>query len=116
MDGAWLRPGAPRKKYIDDVKTVCRITYQEGKEDHQVTVLFPPDTVDALIFLCNKEVRRSAGVSIANTFVFPSTGQSDLHVGGWQALTTSCKKAGLDAKVNGTLNRHRVASIMVHLI
>uniref|UniRef100_A0A7M5UR60 Uncharacterized protein n=2 Tax=Clytia hemisphaerica TaxID=252671 RepID=A0A7M5UR60_9CNID len=111
LEGLWLRPKV-REQYKREVKTKNRITYQEGKGDKQVCVFFPPDTVDAMIFLCDEKVRVEAGVSKLNKFAFPSTGNSLLHTDGWAALTTCCKKAGIDSKINGTLNRHRVSSIM----
>uniref|UniRef100_A0A7M6DJE2 SET domain-containing protein n=4 Tax=Clytia hemisphaerica TaxID=252671 RepID=A0A7M6DJE2_9CNID len=111
IDGIWLRP-EKREQYKREVNTKNRITYQEGKGEKQVCVFIPPDTVDAMIFLCDDKVRSDAGVSSNNKYAFPSTGNSLLHCEGWQSLTTCCKKAGIESKINGTLNRHRVSSIM----
>ena len=109
IEGLWLRPKV-RQQYISEVKTKNRITYQEGKGDKQVCVFIPPDTVDAMVFLCDDKVRTEAGVSESNKYAFPSTGNSLLHTDGWAALTTSCKKAGIESKINGTLNTNATES------
>eukprot|EP00111_Clytia_hemisphaerica_P013333 TCONS_00039138-protein len=111
LKGDWIRPKL-RQDYIASVKTKNRITYQEGKGLKQVCVFFPPDCVDSMIFLCDPDVRREVDIPKTNTFVFPSTQQSKNHVEGWHALTNSCKKGGITSKINGTMNRHRVSSLI----
>lgn len=111
LDGTWIRPQA-REKYKSEIDTGNRITFQEGKGDRQVCVFFPPYLVQALHFLSSSEVRDKVNVSDKNKYIFPSTQQSQNHVNGWHALKNCILKAGLGNKLNGTMNRHRVISII----
>ena len=111
LNGVWLRPET-RDFYQSEVETGSRITFQEGKGNKQVPIFIPPDLVDAMSFLCSKDVRNQSDVAKSNTYVFPSRFSSDNHVSGWHSLMYCCKKAGLEKKVNGTMNRHRVSSLI----
>ena len=111
LDGTWIRPQV-KEAYKSKIKSENRITFQEGKGDRQVPIFIPPDLVDAMLFLCTEEVRNEAAVAPSNKYVFPSTQQSDKHVEGWHAITNCCERAGLSGRINGTMNRHRVSSII----
>ena len=63
-------------------------------------------------FLCSAEVRKESDVAANNDYVFPSTKGSDNHVSGWHALMACCKKGNLEGKVTGTMNRHRVSTLI----
>ena len=63
-------------------------------------------------FLCSPEVRKESDVAVNYIYVFPSIKGSDNHVSGWHALMACCKKAKLDGKITGTMNRHRVSSLI----
>ena len=111
LDGTWIRPQI-REQYKNEIETGNRITFQEGKGNRQVPVFFPPYLVPALVFLCSSDIRRGANVSTKNQYLFPSTKQSENHVNGWHALANCIEKSGLGKKMNGTMNRHRVISII----
>ena len=111
IEGVWLRQ-TTRETYKNEIETGNRITFQEGKGNRQVPVFIPPDLVAAINFLCSMEVRKESDVADTNTYVFPSTKGSDNHISGWHALMNSCKKAHIDGKVNGTMNRHRVSTMI----
>ena len=49
---------------------------------------------------------------MGNTYVFPSTHNSENHVSGWHALENCCKKCDLNGKLTGTINRHRLSSLI----
>ena len=92
------------------------ITYQTGKgSDHLVPVVFPPETIEAMKFLTNKEVRRHAGVSEQNVYIFASTQQSNSHASGWHCINDILTRLSLKGAINATKNRHRVASLLAKL-
>ena len=111
LAGVWLRPET-REKYKQEIYTASRITFQEGKGNKMVPVFIPSDCVPAMEFLSSVEVRESSGVDKQNIYMFPSTNHSDNHVSGWHCIMNSCKKANICDNVNGTMNRHRVSSII----
>ena len=111
VDGIWLR-AETRKAYQNEIGSGNRITFQEGKGHKQVPVFIPPDLVPAMEFLCSAEVRKESDVAADNDYVFPSTKGSDNHVSGWHALMACCKKGNLEGKVTGTMNRHRVSTLI----
>lgn len=63
--------------------------------------------------LCSNLVRRRAGISSDNEFVFPSSREkSERHVAGWFATATICQQAGLDKRnITATNQRHRLSTI-----
>ena len=91
---------------------VNRITIQEGKGHRLVPVFIPPDVVSAMNFLYSKDVHRDLTVALENPYCFPSTGKCDNHVPGWHALMTCYKQTDADYKVNRTINRHRVTTLI----
>lgn len=111
LEGVWIRQET-RQTYKNEIETGNRITFQEGKGTRQVPVFIPPDLVAALNFLCSVEVRKESDVADTNIYVFPSTKSSENHISGWHALMNSCTKANIDGKVNGTMNRHRVSTMI----
>ena len=72
-------------EYLHDVdKTLIKslkVTYITGKgNNHLVPVLMPEDTIPAFQCLANREVRRQAGVSETNNYLFSSTRDSQDHI------------------------------------
>lgn len=63
------------------------VTFQTGKgKDHLVPVFFPSETIKGMNFLTDNAIRKQAGVSIKNTYVFASTRGSDSYVSGWHCM------------------------------
>lgn len=63
------------------------ITYQNEKgSDHLVPVLFPLETLPAMRYLTNVEVRRNAGVHHENDYIFAITKNSKSHASGWHCI------------------------------
>ncbi|XP_057292356.1 uncharacterized protein LOC130616083 [Hydractinia symbiolongicarpus] len=92
------------------------ITYQTGKgANHLVPLIFPPETINAMNYLTNMEVRKNAGVHDKNPYVFASTQRSQSHASGWHCIDYILKRVSLTGAVNATKNRHRVASILARL-
>ena len=92
------------------------ITYQTGKgSDHLVPVLFPPETLQAMKFLTNNEVRKNAAVHDENPYIFASTKNSKSHASGWHSINDILKRLSLTGAVNATKNRHRIASLIARL-
>ena len=111
LEGVWLRKET-RQLYQKEIDSNNRITFQEGKGNRQVPVFIPPDLVEAMNFLCSNETREESNVPVNNTYVFPSTQGSLNHVSGWHAMMNCCKSANLEGKMNGTMNRHRVSTMI----
>ncbi|XP_057317070.1 uncharacterized protein LOC130661123 [Hydractinia symbiolongicarpus] len=107
IDGTWLC-SETREQYQSAIKSGNRITIQEGKGNKQVPVFFPPAVVDAMNFFCDFAIRKHSDVADENEYIFASTKGSDNHV----SLMACCKKANLTDKVNGTMNRHRVSTLI----
>jgi len=92
------------------------VTFQTGKgADHLVPLLFPPETVKAMKYLADPEVRRLAGILTTNNYVFASTQGSKSHATGWHSINEILERLSLKGKVNATKNRHRVASLLARL-
>ena len=111
LNGDWLRPET-RQKYKEEIATGNRITFQEGKGIKLVPVFIPPDLVAALEFLSSEEARNHSDVPTENKYLFPSTKGSDNHVSGWHSMLACCRKSNLNDHVNGTMNRHRVSTLV----
>ena len=91
----------------------CINTSVLGKgKDHLVPVFFPEETWKAMHFLCDKNYRSQAGVSVKNAYIFASTRNSDSHVSGWHCVNHILEQLQMKGIVNPTANRHRVSSIM----
>ena len=59
------------------------ITYQTGKgADHLVPIMFTSETIQAMKYLTDEQIRREAGVNEKNMYVFASTKQSTSHASG----------------------------------
>ena len=92
------------------------ITYQTGKGgDHLVPVMFPSETIQAMKYLTDQKVRSEAGVHKNNTYIFPSTQNSQGHASGWHSINCMLKRLNLKGAINATRNRHRVASLLAKL-
>ena len=85
--------------------------------NHLVPVLIPPDTMPALQKLVDAGVRKDAGISPDNKFLFASTRQSDGHTSGWHAVHSVIDKLTLikSQKLKATSNRHRVSTLFAAL-
>ena len=95
-----------------------KVTYLTGKRNnHLVPVLIPEDTVQALQFLADQEIRRQSGISETNIYLFASTRKSEDHVSGWHSLHYVCDKLDLKdpSKLKSTSNRHRISTLFAAL-
>ena len=91
-----------------------KVTYLTGKgNNHLVPILIPEDTVAALRKLSDPEVRLQSGVNVENTYLFPSTRESENHVSGWHAMRNICESLTLKDPENlkSTANRHRISTL-----
>ena len=74
LKGEWMDKVVEPEDVHNDTMLV---TYQTGKgANHLVPVMFPPETIFAMKYLANQDVRRQAGVMDSNDFVFASTQKS----------------------------------------
>ena len=92
-----------------------KVTYQFGKGNKLVPLLFPEDVIPALKLLVDKGMRERCQVSKTNKFVFPSTStkNSEAHISGWHCIHDICTELNLDSmsKVTATKNRHRMSTL-----
>ena len=87
------------------------LLYGTGKGNHLVSCMVPRDCISAMEHLVTPELRQVAGVLETNTFIFPNMA-SNQHCGGWDALATVCKKAGIGSGiVNATNQRARTSTV-----
>ena len=92
------------------------ITYQTGKgSDLLVLALFPPETLPAMLYLTNMEVRQNAGVHHENIYIFASTKNNKSHVSAWHYIDEILRRLSLKGTINAPKNRHRVASLLARL-
>ncbi|XP_066911407.1 uncharacterized protein [Clytia hemisphaerica] len=97
-------------------ETTMLVTYQTGKgKDHLVPVIFPAETLPAIKYLADPEVRKAACVLETNLYLFPSTQSGKGHADGWQSIDNILQRLSLTGAINATRNRHRVASILARL-
>ena len=80
-------------------------------------VLLPTDSVVAMQMLADVDLRKTAGISIQNNYVFASIQDSLNHVSGWHAVNSVCTKVDIKDKIRltATKNRHRVSTIFAAL-
>ena len=91
-----------------------KVCYMTGKgNNHLVPVLIPNDTLKAIRFLCDVDMRKIAGIHPQNRFVFGSTQNSENHVSGWHILKDVCNNIDVHnpSAINATRNRHRVSTL-----
>ena len=92
------------------------VTYQTGKgANHLVPVMFPTETLSAMKYLVDPEVRWKAGVVTSNDYIFASTQRSDSHASGWHCINDILTRLSLKGAINATKNRHRVSSLLAKL-
>ena len=92
------------------------LSYQTGKgSDHLVPVFYPEETWKGVKFLTDDNIRRQAGVSKKNHYIFSSTRGSDVYVSGWHCMNEILTRLSMKGMINPTRNRHRVASLMAKL-
>jgi hypothetical protein len=114
VEEKWISEEAAKK--IPDASIALqnfRITYQVVKGDKLSPIFFPRDMWTACERLADKDARLSAGVNVANPYLFATTHHSECrHVSGEYALKRMCIKAELSAEesFNFTQNRHMVAT------
>ena len=113
LKGEWIEKVVEPEDVHNDTMLV---TYQTGKgANHLVPVMFPPETIFAMKYLANQDVRRQAGVMDSNDFVFASTQKGSSHASGWHCINDILKRISLEGAINATRNRHRVASLLAKL-
>ena len=92
------------------------ITFQTGKGNHHlVPVIFPAETLNAVKYLADPEIRRNASVLPSNKYLFPSTQNGKGHAVGWHSINDILQKLSMKGAINATRNRHRVASLLAKL-
>ena len=92
------------------------ITYQTGKgSDHLVPVIFPPESIKAMRFLTDQEVRENVGIPDSNPCIFASTQNSLSHASGWHGISHILLRLHKKCAVNATKNHHLVAKILAKL-
>ena len=63
-------------------------------------------------FLVSDEVRKNAGVSDNNNYIFANTMNSTKYAMGWHCINEMLVKIDKKGALNATKNRHRVASLL----
>ena len=101
-NSTWLNDQHTRSRSSEDLeKRLCKemkVTFQSGKgNNHLVPILIPRDTFAAMKLLSDKAQREAADVSSSNTFMFPSTKHSAMHISGWHAVSRVC--AGAESSI-----------------
>lgn len=92
------------------------VTYQTGKGNHLVPCIVPLDCVRGLEILLSAAVRREAGIINTNSYLFPNTGGSNLHVMGWDCTKFMCTAAGIqNPLINATNQRARISTLYAAL-
>nr|XP_047140233.1 uncharacterized protein LOC124815515 [Hydra vulgaris] len=94
------------------LKFPSSVFVDEGKRNKLVPVFIPPDLVSAIEFVSSEAARKDSRIAPENQYLFPSTIGSDNHISGWHVLVSCCKKANVDGRLTGTMNRHRVSSLI----
>ena len=98
------------------VKMGLHIMYQTGKGNKLVPCLVPPDCVLALDKLCDHDIRKDAGVSSRNAYIFANTEGSEEHVSGWDTVHYMCRDANINnPSINATNNRGRISTMYAAL-
>ena len=91
--------------------TNTRLMYETGKGNHLVPVIVPGDTFNVINILCDSAVRKDCDVAERNSYLFPSTQQSESHVSGWHATKRVCDSAGVECKfITATKMRHYIST------
>ena len=79
------------------------ITYQTGEgANHLVSIMFTSETIQAMKYLTDEQIRREAGVNEKNMYVFASTKQSTSHASGWHCINEILKCLNLKGALNAT--------------
>ena len=108
-------------KTVDQLDRVLieslKVTYQAGKGNRLVPILFPKDTIDALRLLTDETLRSQCGISKENIYVFAPTKNSLKHVSGWHCLQDLCSDLELlsSSRITATKNRHRMSTLYATL-
>ena len=111
LRGDWLEKDSLPDDFDPDEANL--ITFITGKgADHLVPIIFPVEVLQSMTYLTNMEVRRGAGVSEKNQYVFSSSRNSMGYASGWHAVNQILEKLDLKGSINATTNRHRVATIL----
>ena len=95
----------------------AKITFQTGKRINRLlSLIIPKDTIKAMQVLCDQVVRSNAAVKESNSYVFPSTQQSDNHFSGGHSFDNVCQKLPIiKHNINGTKNWHRLNTLIAGL-
>ena len=119
ISDTWIDPNF--LKNVDELDKVLienlKVTYQSGKGNRLVPLLFPKDVIEPMKLLMNEKLRTNSGVCKANTYVFASTKLSEKHISGWHCIQSLCTELKLDStsKITATKNRHRMSTLYASL-
>ena len=98
-----------------DMNTML-ITYQIGKgSNNLVPVWFPSESIQAMKFLTDSQIRKEAGVNEANPYIFASTQHRISHASKWHCINAMLVRLSRKGIINATKNRHHVASLLSKL-
>ena len=98
-----------------DMNTML-ITYQTGKgSNHLVPVLFPLESMQAMKFLTDGQIKKEAGVNKANPYISAITNHSMSHASCWHCINDMLVCLSRKGAINATKNRHCVASLLSKL-
>ena len=121
-NSTWLNSQHTKSHSSEDLEKrlfkEMKVTFQSGKgNNHLVPILIPRDTFAAMKLLSDKALREAADVSSSNTFMFPSTKHSAMHISGWHAVSRVCAGAGVEhpERLTATRMRHRISTLYAGL-
>jgi len=111
----WITP-TMIESIIDPVEQALagqfKLAYQRGKGSRKmVPILIPLSSVPAIHLLVEK--RSQCNISSKNPYLFASLKSPDGHAVGWQAVKSTCIRAGIENStlLTATRMRHRASTI-----
>ncbi len=107
---SWLTPELLQDG-DEEVMSKYAVTFIMGKTKTLSPMFFQNKISQGLDMMCDRMVRKMAGVSPLNNFLFPYTGYSDDSCIGYNELDAVCKEIGIP-RITATPNRHRASTLM----
>jgi len=85
------------------------VVVPQSRKDGVILIVVPANMVAAIRKLADPDVRHVSDVHEENLYLFPNVSQSEGHVSGFEAMKTTCEKAGVVTCVSATKLRYRIA-------